>query len=58
MTASPALNPEAEKLKIYPLFDWLRFILASVVVLYHVGVKFPRPLTGSLAVEVFFALSG
>ncbi|MCW2395908.1 MULTISPECIES: acyltransferase family protein [unclassified Sphingobium] len=51
-------NPEAEKLKFYPLFDWLRFVLASVVVLGHAGFEFAPFLTGGLAVTVFFALSG
>jgi peptidoglycan/LPS O-acetylase OafA/YrhL len=52
------LNPEAEKVQSYPWFDWLRFVLASVVVLDHAGFKFTPFLTGNLAVSVFFALSG
>lgn len=42
----------------YPLLDWLRFVLASVVVLDHAHFQFAHFLTGSLAVSVFFALSG
>ena len=52
------LNPEASKLKSYPLLDWLRYLLASVVVLGHQGFQFPEPINGSLAVAVFLALSG
>ena len=51
-------NPEAEKLNSYPLFDWLRFVLASIVVLGHAGIQFPTAFGGHMAVEVFFALSG
>lgn len=51
-------NPEAEKLISYPAFDWLRFVLASVVVLVHEDILFPGPIDGELAVDVFFALSG
>ena len=51
-------NPEAEKVQGCPWFDWLRFVLASVVVLDHAGFKFAPFLTGNLAVSVFFALSG
>lgn len=53
-----AANPEAEKLNSYPLFDWLRFVLASIVVLGHAGIQFPTAFGGHMAVEVFFALSG
>lgn len=42
----------------YPWFDWLRFLLASIVVLDHSGFKILPFLSGTLAVEVFFALSG
>jgi len=42
----------------YPLFDWLRLALASIVVLGHADFQFHPVLTGSLAVDVFFALSG
>jgi peptidoglycan/LPS O-acetylase OafA/YrhL len=41
----------------YPLFDWLRFALASVVVLVHGGIAV-WPDAGNFAVCVFFALSG
>ncbi len=41
----------------FPLFDGLRFGLASVVVLTHGGV-ITWPWAGYLAVQVFFALSG
>lgn len=51
-------NPEARKLESFPLFDWLRFVLASVVVLGHGGVALPGPLDAGLAVAVFLALSG
>jgi len=47
-----------QKIESYPLFDWLRFILASIVVLDHAGYQFAPFLTGPLAVCVFFALSG
>lgn len=42
----------------YPGFDWLRFVLASVVVLGHADFQFAPFLSGGLAVQVFFALSG
>jgi peptidoglycan/LPS O-acetylase OafA/YrhL len=58
MTHPAVPNPEAEKLNSYPLFDWLRFVLASIVVLGHAGVPFPTGFGGHMAVEVFFALSG
>ena len=41
----------------YPVFDWLRFILASVVCLFHFDIV-GWPHAGELAVQVFFALSG
>ena len=41
----------------FPLFDWLRFILASVVALSHEGL-FVWDRAGNLAVQIFFALSG
>lgn len=53
-----AANPEARKIASYPLFDGLRFVLASVVVLVHADVHFPAPIDGNLAVRVFLALSG
>lgn len=51
-------NPESEKIASYPLFDWLRFLLASIVVLGHTKALPPGPINGGLAVDVFFALSG
>ena len=51
-------NPEGEKLRDYPWFDWLRFVLASVVVFSHAGFTVLPFLSGGLAVSVFFALSG
>ncbi|WP_277968901.1 acyltransferase family protein [Sphingomonas echinoides] len=56
--AATAANPEHRKIAAYPVFDWLRFILASIVVLVHAGFRFPGPIDGSLAVGVFLALSG
>lgn len=53
-----AFNPEAEKVQSYPWFDWLRFALSSIVVLNHADFRFIPFLTGGLAVDVFFALSG
>ena len=41
----------------FPLFDWLRFVLASVVALTHERV-IGWEHAGNLAVQVFFALSG
>jgi peptidoglycan/LPS O-acetylase OafA/YrhL len=41
----------------YPLFDWLRIGLATVVALFHDDV-IRWPSSGNLAVQVFFALSG
>jgi peptidoglycan/LPS O-acetylase OafA/YrhL len=52
------LNPEADKIPEFPLFDWLRFALASIVVLSHSGVEFTPGINGGFAVRVFFALSG
>lgn len=42
----------------YPLFDWLRFVLASVVALGHAELITHSEITGNLAVQVFFSLSG
>jgi peptidoglycan/LPS O-acetylase OafA/YrhL len=42
----------------YPVFDWLRFVLASVVALGHVGLISHGPVAGNLAVQIFFSLSG
>ena len=50
-------NPEAHKLPAYPMLDWLRFALASGVVLEHLGISY-GPLGGSLWVSVFLSLSG
>lgn len=41
-----------------PWLDWLRFALASIVVLDHLGFDLPGPINGQLAVSVFLALSG
>jgi peptidoglycan/LPS O-acetylase OafA/YrhL len=41
----------------YPLFDWLRFVLASIVVLVHGGITVWSS-AGNFAVCVFLALSG
>jgi peptidoglycan/LPS O-acetylase OafA/YrhL len=50
-------NPELEKNAEYAAFDVLRFLLASAVLLSHVGIL-PWAHAGNLAVQVFFALSG
>src|SRR5581483_7836346 len=50
-------NPEATKVEEYAAFDVLRFVLASAVMLSHIGVL-RWGQTGNLAVQVFFALSG
>ena len=49
---------ESAGVAAYPGFDWLRFVLASVVALDHGGFRFLPFLTGTLAVQIFFALSG
>lgn len=41
----------------YPWFDWLRALLAMVVMMGHDGL-IPWHYSGDLAVKVFFALSG
>jgi peptidoglycan/LPS O-acetylase OafA/YrhL len=41
----------------YPLFDWLRGLLAGVVMVSHQGL-IPWEQAPNLAVQVFFALSG
>ena len=51
-------NPEQAKIASFPAFDWLRFVLASVVVIGHHGFVIAPPIDGSLAVDVFFVLSG
>jgi len=58
VTTCASANPETGKLLAYPLLDWLRFVLASVVVWTHEGIVLPGPINGGLAVEVFLALSG
>lgn len=46
------------KLKTYyPYFDYVRFVAASIVMFYHDGLINWDP-SGSIAVDVFFALSG
>ena len=57
LAAPMSRNPEADKLKDYAAFDVLRFLLASTVMLAHLGVL-RWDSTGNLAVQVFFALSG
>lgn len=42
----------------FPWFDWLRFVLASTVMLSHFGVGSDHPNVSNFAVQVFFALSG
>jgi peptidoglycan/LPS O-acetylase OafA/YrhL len=58
------VEPKQKKITIngdigsyYPLFDWLRIILAIVVALKHDDV-IQWSNAGNLAVQVFFALSG
>jgi peptidoglycan/LPS O-acetylase OafA/YrhL len=58
LSASPVMHGEQAKIEAYPLFDWLRFLLASIVVWHHAGVPLPGPIEGKLAVYVFLALSG
>lgn len=41
----------------YPLFDWLRFVLASLVYWEHANIT-EAVHPGNFAVQVFFALSG
>lgn len=48
---------ESGKMASWPMFDWLRLILASVVAFHHDGVV-GFPYAADLAVQVFFALSG
>lgn len=45
-------------LQSQPWLDWLRFALASIVAIDHLGIVFPGPIDGQLAVSVFLALSG
>lgn len=51
-------NSEAKSLVSYPMFDWLRISLASLVALLHQGLPDIGPIDGNLAVTVFLALSG
>lgn len=55
--ALAAHAPDHALAAAYPLFDWLRFVLASVVVLGHSAI-IPWEAAPFLAVQVFFALSG
>lgn len=45
------------ELGYYPYFDYLRLVLASVVMFSHAGAEIWQP-SGKLAVDIFFALSG
>ncbi|WP_339114015.1 acyltransferase [Thioclava sp. GXIMD2076] len=51
-------NSETTKLASYPMFDWLRFVLASLVVMVHAHLPGIPGHAGGLSVGVFFALSG
>lgn len=46
-----------QKNQYFPWFDWLRGLLAIVVMFDHQGI-FPWEPAGNFAVQVFFALSG
>jgi peptidoglycan/LPS O-acetylase OafA/YrhL len=52
----PITGPEHRK-EYYPYFDWLRGLLAAVVMLFHEGV-IPWGGASYIAVQVFFSLSG
>lgn len=52
----PITSPEHQQ-EYYPYFDWLRIVLAAVVVLSHEHI-IRWSEAGSVAVQVFFALSG
>lgn len=54
--AAPSTSKEAA-VTYYGWFDWLRFALASTVMLAHDGL-IPWNAAGNFAVQVFFALSG
>lgn len=41
----------------FPLLDWLRFFLAFIVLIVHMGI-IENEIIASFAVEIFFALSG
>jgi len=51
-------KPDVHKMESYPCFDWLRLVLALIVVIDHSGFNIAPFLTGGLAVKTFFALSG
>lgn len=44
--------------KYYPWFDWLRLVLATLVLLSHSVAHDKWPQVGDFAVKIFFALSG
>jgi peptidoglycan/LPS O-acetylase OafA/YrhL len=50
-------SEQSAKTGSFPLFDWLRFALASMVALSHEGL-IAWGNAGNFAVQVFFALSG
>lgn len=51
------MNSEQQPVRYqFPMFDWLRFSLAIVIVFSHMGYKIPH--TGSLAVSCFLVLGG
>lgn len=52
------LDINRKKLDYYPWFDWLRILLALIVLLHHDGLMKVWPYSGNFAVQVFFALSG
>jgi peptidoglycan/LPS O-acetylase OafA/YrhL len=58
MKASVVPSHHAAATNYYPWFDWLRIILALVVMLYHDGIIHRWPHSGNFAVQIFFALSG
>ena len=60
LSASPGRNKRSQEIQAtyFPYFDWLRFVLACVVMLGHFGLFSIWLNAGSFAVEVFFALSG
>jgi peptidoglycan/LPS O-acetylase OafA/YrhL len=58
-TIRDASNEDRQGLTYYPAFDWLRFVLALIVLLDHGGAFGDGgSRMGSLAVHVFFVLSG
>jgi peptidoglycan/LPS O-acetylase OafA/YrhL len=50
-------SEQSEKTGSFPIFDWLRFVLASAVALAHEDI-IRWEHAGNFAVQVFFALSG